>query len=384
MKQAILATPVRRRTFVKTGLFSGAMMTSLGAGALASDDEIGEEPDHDRTVVLEIHDVLLELIDGKQVFMYAFSLKDEQPTVPGPVIRIKPGLNVRFRVLNNSSRAHDFQILGMGPSMGLIPPGERGEVTLTASRSGTFMYVDPEKTPVNRVLGLHGIIVVDGAENATSNGKPMPYAAADAPPGSAVDALFGRLAQNPFPGKRWRHGAAREKVWVFNQVDERWCARARAGEDFSASDFMNDFRPRYFTMNGHSGYDAVHDPDCVPTGVIGDPLLLRCANAGLAWHSPHIHGNHVFEVASNYAKEGPSVPLSNVMEIDTWTMPPGSIGDYLLPFRKPPDIPAAKWPMTQERFPLAYPMHCHNEISQTSGGGSYPMGLVCDWVIESA
>ncbi|WP_162937815.1 cupredoxin domain-containing protein [Indioceanicola profundi] len=384
MKRAIMLEAVGRRSVIMSGLLGCAALSMASATTMVDDEVSVPEDGHDQTIVLEIHDVLLELIDGKQVFMYAFSLKDEQPTVPGPVIRIKPGLNVRFRVLNNSSRAHDFQILGMGPSMGLIPPGERGEVTLTASRSGTFMYVDPEKTPVNRVLGLHGIIVVDGAENATSNGKPMPYAAADAPPGSAVDALFGRLAQNPFPGKRWRHGAAREKVWVFNQVDERWCARARAGEDFSASDFMNDFRPRYFTLNGHSGYDAVHDPDCVPTGVIGDPLLLRIANAGLAWHSPHIHGNHIYAVGSSRGEPGPSRPLSNVKEIDTWTMPPGAVADYLLPFRKPPDIPAAKWPMTQERFPLAYPMHCHNEISQTSGGGSYPMGLVCDWVIESA
>ena len=27
-------------------------------------------------------------------------------------------------------------------------------------------------------------------------------------------------------------------------------------------------------------------------------------------------------------------------------------------------------------------MHCHNEISQTSAGGSYPMGLMTDWEIE--
>ena len=38
--------------------------------------------------------------------------------------------------------------------------------------------------------------------------------------------------------------------------------------------------------------------------------------------------------------------------------------------------------MVQEKYPLRYPMHCHNEISQTSAGGSYPMGLVTDWHID--
>lgn len=390
LKRAITAKPLGRRSLLKGGIASGVALSA--ASAVVAQDAVTDpaaptDPGYDRTINLEIHDVLLELVDGRLTFMWAFALKGQEPTVPGPLLRIRAGTRVRFRVENHSRVPHGFQVPGMGAGIGPLLPmdqgGERGEVVVVAADSGTYFYLDPVNAPVNRVLGLHGAIVVDAPENLTSTGRPMPYPLSQVGEGSAVDSLFSRLGYNPFPGSRWLRGEQRERVWVMNQVDPRWCARAQAGEAIDPDAFKADFKPRYFTMNGLSGYDAAHDARTVPHGHIGEPFLLRCLNAGLAWHSPHIHGNHVFEVGLNYGRLGnPSTPVANVMEIDTWAMSPGAIGDYLLPFRKPPDIPPQKWPPVQEKFPLSYPMHCHNEISQTSGGGSYPMGLVCDWVIE--
>ena len=31
--------------------------------------------------------------------------------------------------------------------------------------------------------------------------------------------------------------------------------------------------------------------------------------------------------------------------------------------------------------PLAFPMHCHVEMSQSAAGGNYPRGLVAHWEI---
>jgi hypothetical protein len=99
-------------------------------------------------------------------------------------------------------------------------------------------------------------------------------------------------------------------------------------------------------------------------------------NPGLATHSPHIHGNHVYVLAADGRVQ------DNVFLVDTWTMRPDGRADVLLPFIRPPDIPPAAWPPVEEPFPHKFPMHCHTEMSQTSGGGNYPQGLVTDWVIE--
>jgi hypothetical protein len=32
--------------------------------------------------------------------------------------------------------------------------------------------------------------------------------------------------------------------------------------------------------------------------------------------------------------------------------------------------------------PLSFPMHGHNELSQSAAGGNYPQGMVTHWEIE--
>ena len=144
----------------------------------------------------------------------------------------------------------------------------------------------------------------------------------------------------------------------------------------SPAAFVRNFLPRYFTINGKSGFFASHDDHIAPHGRVGEPALLRVLNAGLAIHSPHIHGNHVYQLAINGRVQ------NNIFLLDTWTMRPLDRRDVFLPFIKPLDIPPAAWPPVEESFPLVYPMHCHMEMSQTSGGGNYPQGLITDWVIE--
>jgi hypothetical protein len=89
--------------------------------------------------------------------------------------------------------------------------------------------------------------------------------------------------------------------------------------------------------------------------------------------SPHIHGNHVYVAAED------GVVKDNLFLVDTWTMPPLSVKDVVLPYIQPPDTPGASWlrflnGTNDELFPLLYPMHDHNEISNTAAGGNYPFG----------
>ena len=118
-----------------------------------------------------------------------------------------------------------------------------------------------------------------------------------------------------------------------------------------------------------------------PEGRQGQPTVLRTINAGFLTHSPHIHGNSIFQLTK---QSGDTVTCTdNVLELDTWTLPPMARTDVLLPFERPPDIPLAAWPPKQEPFPLRYVMHCHTEMSQTAGGGNYPQGLVTHWEITA-
>jgi hypothetical protein len=104
-------------------------------------------------------------------------------------------------------------------------------------------------------------------------------------------------------------------------------------------------------------------------------------NAGLCTHSGHIHGNHLFE-CSDVDDGDNNILKDNVYERDVWMMRPMGRRDMILPFEKPPDIPAAAWPPKQELSPLRYVMHCHTEMSQTAAGGNYPQGLVTHWEMD--
>jgi hypothetical protein len=180
-----------------------------------------------------------------------------------------------------------------------------------------------------------------------------------------------------------------EKIWIENQVDPKFNALLRPGVAFPTTNpivtaMVDNFLPRYFTINGRSGFDLSHGADVVIKNYIGEPTLIRCMNAGLAHHSNHIHGNHVLEMAhadldqfsSSYLK--PSIEV-NIYELDVWAMWPMQRIDLLLPLEVPPDIPI--FPAVQEPFPLRYVMHCHCEMSQTAAGGNYPQGLVTHWEI---
>jgi hypothetical protein len=117
-------------------------------------------------------------------------------------------------------------------------------------------------------------------------------------------------------------------------------------------------------------------------------------NAGMTADSPHIHGNHVYLLARRDAAGALRIQ-ENVPLVDTFTDEVSQCMDWLLPFIRPPDIPGDEnIPLRQliptelsmtlggvSQSPLTYPMHGHNEQSQSAAGGNYPQGLVTGWAI---
>jgi len=424
---------MKRRDFLK---FGSTGLAVVAVGTMADWPVFWRGPQAFASTIsgsrleLDMVDAMAEMVDGVQVPMWAFRLANTVHTdmfggarIPGPVIVALEGDRIRLRITNSIETAtsggdHGFAIPGVDlevnnqtVSQVTIPLGGANvEVEFTAPAAGTYMYLDPLNAPVNRVMGLHGVLVV--LPNPVGNNTPYSGLAA----GSAVQRLFNDLGTAAhFPGTPWDQ--ARNAIWVFNVIDPAKAAQATASAAAIApASFLGSFLPQYFTINGKSGFfsaqhghgamegDNSHINDLESTlsvvhglydsqgnislhGTVGQPILIRNLNAGLMWQSPHIHGNHIYPVAharinaDNSA--GSRYIATNVPMLDTWLMQPGDIWDVLHPFIQPPDIPPAAWPPVQERFPLLYPMHDHNEISNTAAGGNYPQGAATHWQIDA-
>ncbi|MFQ5651198.1 MAG: multicopper oxidase domain-containing protein, partial [bacterium] len=369
---------MKRREFIKYGT-AGIVTLAVGRYALMPTRKAyGGTIDLDLTI--EAVDV--EMVDGTTVFMWAYNdVNNGGPRVPGPVIEAVEGDRIRCRITNNSAENHGFAIHGMPPpiiDIGVITPGQTKLIEFDVPRAGTYMYLDPLNAPVNRVLGLHGALVVLPSDPS----EVTPYSN----PTSRVTKLFEDLgdASKGFPGIGWDdkrvYPNGRSWVWVFNEIDPKWNERADRGDVINPTAFVAGFLPRYFTLNGDSGWFIAHNLNTSPRGKEGEPAVLRTMMAGLGTRPPHIHGNHVYLI-SKVNSSGVNEPQDNVIELDTWTVKPLKCIDVLLPFRRPPDVPQGLWPPKEEGFPLTWPIHPHDEISTTAAGGMYPQGIMNDWHI---
>ena len=91
--------------------------------------------------------------------------------------------------------------------------------------------------------------------------------------------------------------------------------------------------------------------------------MIRTLHAGMCVHSMHWHANHVEWLSRN------GKILDDVWEKDTVLLPnnKGKV-DVIYPFAPPPD---AYPPVTKGHFP----MHFHDEMTQTAGGGLDQFGV---------
>lgn len=371
---------MQRRRFLKLGC-AGTAVAAVSPGLAWA--QTG------RSVNLTIEPVDNEMIDGSMVFMLAFFLNGEQAR---PVIRAREGASLTISVRNLDTRPHGFAITGI-PSAAIpsIAPGALASVTFVVPVGGSYIYFDPTNSPVNRLIGLHGAFVVLPRLGTTPNGSPTPFSRASQT--RAIQLIFDAMGRSPaYPGNQWDPAdPTRDKVWVISQTDPSLNARIERGETVDGATVRAGFLPRFFHVNGLSGFDTADHNGTPPDaraaarlteafGRQGQPTVIRTLNAGLALHSMHIHGNHVFALTDVDTTESQAIIFEkNVLERDAWRLQPLDRRDVLLPFDKPREIPPSRWPPRQEPFPLRYVIHCHTEMSQTAAGGNYPMGLVTHW-----
>jgi FtsP/CotA-like multicopper oxidase with cupredoxin domain len=324
----------------------------------------------------------LTMVDGTPVFFRGFAGPDGgPPRLPGPPLgnpgplptnpEITEGELVRVSITNATPRDHTFLIertageAASSPVVGPVRIPARTttpvEIQFTAPAAGTYIYRDADRN--NRLLGMNGVMIVlpRGAR-----GENRPYAPA-----------AGRLE---IPAE-----VVVQFVWSVHCADPVLGELAR--QQFLESNIsypLASVLPRYFFINGHHGSEALHDPGTVPVLPLQDALgsqvgaLIRCVNTGVAVHALHWHGNHIFVLQRN------AVPARAglVFEKDVLRLDPLQRIDVLLPAHTGLDA----WPMLTPDHPKvaeqSFPMHCHAEMSQTAGGGLYPLGMVTDWKLS--
>jgi FtsP/CotA-like multicopper oxidase with cupredoxin domain len=324
------------------------------------------------SVDLYINEGYVRMVDGTPAFMRSFGLRSNNgfgkpgPRIPGPAIGpggdqpigrvacVTEGDSVTVRVTNALADVHTFTIPDVVDPVP-IAAGATATVTFIAPPAGTYFYQDV--LPAQSLLGLHGVMVVmprDGSNTPYGNGRTDP----------------------PSPTFQYQY------VWVLADVDPVWGELARQRKPIDIPTFL----PRYFLINGVSGQESTENPRTVPDRRLGESSLIRMVNMGAATHSPHFHGNHVYVLTSNRGAFHVPNPAGTgsvaiAPEKDVIRMEPDSVTDVLLPVHIPLDqFP----PYDPANAPTnLYPMHCHAEMSQTAGGGSYPSGMLTDWILRT-
>lgn len=321
--------PIKRRDFLRLG--TGAVVATVAgsAGLLSWAPRAFAQ-----TIVLNLTATKGDVtqIDGIPVFMFGFSTTGVI-TVPGPTIICQAGDTIVLTLINTLNTSVVFAVPGTAIRLSTAAGGTT-QISFAAPAPGSYLYCDTQNSGVNRVMGLHGTLVVMPA--ATKN-----------------QAFTG--------GPTFK----RQFKWLLGNVDSVWGAAVKANGDASVSSLVpSSFLPRYFTINGNS-YDRTHEPNTDLYGLYDEPALVRIMNAGGMVHSPHFHANHV-EVCSINRRN----ITTNRKFKDIVSMYPLDCRDVIFPFKQPPDA----WPaITNE--PQNFPMHCHSEMSQTAGGGMYPHGM---------
>jgi len=277
--------------------------------------------------------------DGVDVYFRGFSASQGSLNVPGEQMIVQQGDTVRITIHNTLGTSHSFKIDGVVDS-GRIAGGRSVTVQFTAQDPGSYLYYDARNAPYNRVTGLHGglAIMPSGSSNRLYDGSPT---------------------------------FKKQLFWVMNDIDPAWNQAVRYNNTPN-----NNFTPRYFTINGLSGrppgapgyedpnVDAGYDPRTKLKGYIGDRTLIRALNAGMCKHSVHWHANHLEWLTKNGQIRN-DIWLKDIIPLDNNK---GGF-DAIYPFETPPDA----YPPVRSGH---YPMHLHDEMTQTAGGGLYQFGAM--------
>lgn len=330
---------MHRRNFIKTG---GAGVIAALAGSLGLIPWVQRADAANISLNLNILAGNVTMIDDSQVYLFSYSTSG-QVEFPGATIVCQEGDDLTITLTNQLNTTAAFVIGGTAVSQS-VAAGASVTFSFAAPPPGSYLYYDDQNNGVNRVMGLHGALIV------------MPAG----------------VTNQSFPGGPT---FVRQYKWILANVDPLWCQAVQSnGDDYVSDPGLNvaSFQPRYFLINGQS-FARSENSDTELMGLVGEPALVRILNAGMATHSPHFHGNHVEIVSINHQNFA-----ANRKRKDIVSMFPLDTRDVIFPFDNPPDA----WPPAVGE--QGYPMHCHSEMSQTAAGGMYPHGMHTGIIIGRA
>ena len=289
--------------------------------------------------------------------------------LPERVIQLNEGETLELTITNNLREPHNFVIRGVVDS-GPIAPGATWTGTVPEPGrplpTGTYIYEDTLLGPVNRLLGLNGVLIVT--------------------PASEPWRLLPENESMPFLEFE------RQFVWIFHDIDPRGTRRRRRGGRRRSTRAASS-PPTSHSTDGAAWRRSRGSPpgsDTRPCGRVRNSdrdgrqvgEAIRLVNTGLAGHQIHFHGNHVIVVTRNGRElrlPGEVVSPEDIQaEKDVVRLMPLDRKDTILPMHAPHDVVGDRVAPGQT---LHYPMHCHAEMSQTAAGGMYPGGQVTDWLL---
>lgn len=362
---------MNRRDFLKKGaggfacLVVGSQLSWLAKSNAFAATQV---PALNFTVTDAIKEMVTHEPGNNEATCYFWIYKEANlpPSCPGPIIFATEGEKIDVNITNELDEDHNFFIRGVTNS-GRIAPGQTKHFSFDAPKAGTYLYYDRLNTPVNRVMGLHGALIVMPKQPLAGH-KWTPYS----DPTTRVQRLYDDFGDKSWwPGLAWEEGDVatntppfRQHVWLTHEASPVLFEEVGSyppGLDYPAADFIaaftsdpflattNDVRvegdaqspattafnrkPHFFTINGESGHFAHDNKTITPMYRIGEPTLVRILNAGLMDHSMHLHANHFFVTCIN------NRVCRNPLWLDVFHLPPMRTMDYTIPCMRPPDIP---------------------------------------------
>lgn len=256
------------------------------------------------------------ILPDVQVSAYAYNQQ-----VPGPLIRVTAGDEVRFNVTNQLPEPTSVHWHGLvlpnkmdgaaGVTQPPIEPGETFTYEFTVPDTpGTYFYHTHFEGDRQQPLGLYGAFIIDGTDQSV---------------------------------------VTHDHEYIV-QLGE-W--RVVDGQTYPAME-LDGMLPNYFTINGK----AFPETDTIRMKV-GETLLVRFIGTGQFIHPMHIHGGPFTIVAT----DGNRVPETARIQKDTVLVGPGERYDVLWSANEP-----GKWLM-----------HCHinhhitNDGEEVDGAGGLTM-----------
>jgi hypothetical protein len=375
---------VDRRTFLKTGsiIGGGGLAIWLGGASPAWRGAESAFAATTRTLHLRVTDAVKEMATHNavnQAECYFWVYQVVRPTgiqveVPGPNLFCAAGELVTVVLDNDLDEPHNFAVPAAGIKSPPVRPRGRVTFKFRAPKPGTYLYYDSLNAPVNRMMGLHGALVV---MPRPANGTP--YSAEDRRRNPRMRQLFADLGKAAhWPGLAWdqdgpnpggfpRTPPFRQYIWVLHEASPRLfeeVGRAPRGRNFNPRTFEDRFlddrvllngpgvapdenrTPQYCAINGQSGHFAHASPFITPHLRVGEPCVVRVLNAGMWTHSMHLHANHFYVLAVNnkFSYQPQILPgqHDNHIWADTFTARPLDCWDWLVPYMRPPDVPNAR------------------------------------------